>query len=380
MKDIPFSGGIREIRARGHELEAMGKKVIHMEVGEPDFDSPECAKRAAIDALARADVHYTDISGTTEFLGELAKYYNRTPGMNVDPNEHIVITCGAVEALYLTYIALLEPDDEVIVIAPYFPAYFDQIQLVGAKIVLIPTRQEDGFALSKNDLERAITPKTRIILINSPNNPSGYVMTESDMASVAEIARSHDLYVIADECYEQFLYEGRHIRMASLPGMAERTITVSSASKTFAMTGWRVGWAIVPPGTQKYFAKAHQNITTCAASFAQAGTAEAFRSAADDVGKMIAEYKRRRDMAMSYINKMNGIKAIVPKGAFYIFPKITVNMNAPEFCRYLLEEALVATVPGDNFGLPGYFRMAYCRSYEDVELAMRKMSDALAKL
>jgi aspartate aminotransferase/aminotransferase len=205
-------------------------------------------------------------------------------------------------------------------------------------------------------------------------------MTDGDLRAVAEIAEKHDIYVISDECYEQFLYEGRHTSIASLPGMADRTIIISSASKMFAMTGWRVGWAVVPPSTHRYIVKAHQNVTTCAASFAQAGVAAAFTSAWDDVAKMIGEYKRRRDMAMSYIGRMKGIQAITPQGAFYIFPRITADMSAAEFCRYILDEAGVATVPGDNFGAPGYFRMAYCRSYEDVEMAMREMTSALEKL
>ena len=376
-----MSGGIREILGRADELEAQGRDIIHMEIGRPDFDSPLCAKEAAISALKSGDVHYTDMAGTLELRSAVAEKYAREYGISVDPNKNIVITSGAIEALAASFLTILEQGDEVIVPAPYFPAYADEIAIAGGVIREVPTKMENGFRITAGDLRAAVTPKSKILLINSPNNPSGAVLTRGDLEEIAELAKEKDLWVISDECYEKFLYDGEHIPIASLPGMKERTITISAASKTWSMTGWRVGWLICPEDMKPYANKCHQNLTTCATAFAQAGVANALRNADADVKTMIDEYRRRRDMVMKWLGDIRGFEHSVPAGAFYAFPKIaSLGMDGFKFCSWLLEEAGVSTVPGEVFGAPGHIRIAYCRSYEYIEEGLRRIREAVEKL
>ncbi|MEG1642344.1 MAG: pyridoxal phosphate-dependent aminotransferase [Synergistaceae bacterium] len=381
MSSIKMSGGIREILSRADQLEKEGKSIIHMEIGRPDFDSPKSAKEAAISAINNGDVHYTDMAGTLKLRTAVANKYKKENNMAIDPLTNIVITSGAIEALTASLLTLLEPGDEVIVPAPYFPAYADEISIANGILKEVPTTIENGFRLKVEDLENAVTEKTKLILINTPNNPSGAVLTKEDLEKIAKIAIEKDLWVISDECYEKFLYEGEHISIASLPGMKERTVTISAASKTWSMTGWRVGWIICPAEMKPYVNKCHQNLTTCATSFAQAGVTEAFTSAKEDVTKMVAEYKRRRDMATKYLEEIPGIKSIIPAGAFYLFAEIkSLNLSGYELSSYLLEEAGVSTVPGEVFGAPGHIRLAYCRSYDYIEEGMKRIKKAIEKL
>ena len=381
MARIPLAGGIREILSRADQMEAQGRKVFHLEIGRPDFDSPVSAKEAVKGALDREQVHYTDMSGTEELRRAIAEKYRRENRMEVDPDTQVVVTCGAIEALMMSFLTLLEPGDEVVVPTPFFPAYADQIALAGGRLVTVPCRLEKGFRLQVEDLERALTPRTRVILLNTPNNPSGAVLTREDLAAIADLARRHDLWVLSDECYEKFLYEGEHTSIASLPGMAERTLTLAAASKTWSMTGWRVGWAILPPEVKRFAAKCHQNLSTCASAFAQAGVAEAIRSAEADVRTMVAEYRRRRDLVVRELTAMEGIDFVAPQGAFYAFPRIaSLGMEPLEFCSTLLEETGVALVPGDVFHAPGFVRLAYCRSYDYVEEALGLMAGLVARI
>ena len=381
MSIIPMSGGIREILSRANELETQGKKIVHMEIGRPDFDSPKCAKDAAIHALNSGDVHYTDMGGTQELREAIAAKYKRVNNMNVDPNKNIVITCGAIEALTATLLTLCEPGDEIIVPAPYFSAYADQMAIAQVKLVPVMTSMENHFRIQVEDLARAVTERTKAILLNSPNNPSGTILTRENLDAISKLAIERDLWVISDEPYENFLYEGEHISIASLPGMSERTVTLSAASKTWSMTGWRIGWIICPDAMRPFVNKCHQNLTTCATSFAQAGVAEAIKSAEEDVKTMVAEYKRRRDMVMSWLAKIDAIDFVVPQGAFYAFPSIKkLNMDGFKFCSWLLENAGVSTVPGEVFGYAGHIRLAYCRDYDYLEEGMERIKKAVDSL
>lgn len=381
MASIKMSGGIREILGRADELEKQGRNIIHMEIGRPDFDSPECAKNAATKALNSGDVHYTDMAGKYELRKAIADKYKDENAMNIDPERNIVITAGAIEALTATFLTILEPGDEVIVPTPYFPAYADQIAIANGIIKEIPTTMDKGFRLSVEDLKPALSSKSRILLLNTPNNPSGAVLTMQDLEEIAQFAIDNDLWIISDECYEKFLYEGTHVSIASLPGMAERTVTISAASKTWSMTGWRVGWLICPTDMRPYANKCHQNLTTCATSFAQSGVVEALKNADHNVKIMITEYKRRRDMVMEWLSRINGFEHVIPAGAFYAFPKISsLGMDGFKFCSWLLEEAGVSTVPGEVFGSPGHIRIAYCRSYEYIEEGMRRIQEAVKRL
>lgn len=381
MSSIQMSGGIREILGRADELEKQGRSIIHMEIGRPDFDSPQCAKNAAITALNNGDVHYTDMAGTHKLRNAVADKYLKDNNMQIDPDKNIVITSGAIEALTATFLTMLEPGDEVIVPAPYFPAYADQIVLANGVLVKAQTTIENEFRLKVADLKKAITNKSKVLLLNTPNNPSGAVLTKQDLEEISNLAIEHNLWVISDECYEKFLYEGEHISIASLPGMAEHTVTISAASKTWSMTGWRVGWIVCPEKMRPFANKCHQNLTTCANSFAQAGVAEAFNHADEDVKKMVLEYKRRRDMVMKWLSSTEGFEHVIPTGAFYAFPKISsLGMDGFKFCSWLLEEAGVSTVPGEVFGSPGHIRIAYCRSYEYIEEGMKRIKEAVDKL
>jgi aspartate aminotransferase/aminotransferase len=378
MSLIPLSGGIREILSRANELEKQGRRIIHMEIGRPDFDSPESAKAGVRNALENADVHYTDMSGTVELRQAIARKYREENDMNVDPVRNIIVTAGAIEALMVTFLSILEPGDEVVVPSPFFPAYADQVALANASLVNVPCRMEDGFRLRVEDLEKVLTPRTKLLLINTPHNPTGVTLTPRDLEEIANLAKERNFWVVSDECYEKFLYEGMHTSIASFPDMAERSVTIGGASKTWSMTGWRVGWLITPSEMKPYAAKCHQNLTTCSNSFAQAGVVRAFKEAKNDVDSMVAEYKRRRDMVLNYLDLLEDVDTVRPTGAFYVFPSIKrLGMKAGEFCRYLLEEWGVSTVPGDAFGCEGFVRLAYCRSYEDVEEGMQRFCRAV---
>ncbi len=381
MAKIPLSGGIREILAIADDLEAKGKNIIHMEIGRPDFDSPSCAKERVKEALDAGNVHYTDFRGEKGLRQAISEKYKTEYGLDVDANDNVLVTVGAMEAMLVAFLTLLEPEDEVIVPAPYFPGYSDQLALAEAKQVTVHCRMENGFRLQVQDLEKAITEKTKLIVLNSPNNPSGAVLTSEDLSAIAKLAREKDLWVLSDECYEKFLYEGEHQTIASFPGMEERTIIASSASKTWSMTGWRIGWLVMPSEMTPYAVKCHQNITSCGNSFAQAGVTSALREAHDDVTAMVAEYRRRRDLVIEYLKETPGMDVVVPDGAFYVFPSISrFGMTDLDFCMYLLKEKGVSVVPGEVFGSPGFVRIAYCRSYEEIEEGMKRIREAAQEL
>lgn len=381
MSSIAMSGGIREILTLAGRMEQEGRSIIHMEIGRPDFDSPECAKKVAVHAIESGNVHYTDMAGAYDLRCAVADKYRRENGMDVDADKNVVITNGAMEALTASMLTLLEPGEEIIVPAPYFSAYADEIAISDAKLVAVPTKMENDFRVRAEDIAAAVTPKTAAILINSPNNPSGTVLTRKDLEDIAALAIEKDLWVISDECYEKFVYDGEHISIASLPGMAERTVTCSAASKTWSMTGWRIGWIVAPESMRQYANKCHQNLTTCANSFAQAGVVEAFAHADGDVKAMIDEYRRRRDMVVRWLSDIKGFEAYTPSGAFYAFPRIAkLGMDGFKFCSWLLERSGVSTVPGEVFGMPGHICIAYCREYDYIEEGLSRIKKAVESL
>lgn len=382
MQTVKMTGGIREILALAEKLEAGGKSIIHMELGRPDFDSPECAKKAATFAINNGDVHYTDMGGSYELRKAVAEKYMKENGFDVHPDKNVVITTGAMEAMATALFSTVNTGDEVIVIAPFFTPYVDQIAAAGGIVKIVHAKPENAFRVKAEDIKAAVTPKTKLIIINTPNNPSGAVLTKTDLMEIAALAIENDIWVLSDECYEKFIYEGEHISIASLPQMAQRTITVSAASKTWSMTGWRIGWVVCPDEMRPYANKCHQNLTTCATSFAQTGVVEALTNPEADayVKTMVKEYKRRRDMVMSWCDKIKGFECMAPSGAFYVFPKISdLAPDGFKFCSWLLEEAGVSAVPGEVFGTPGHMRIAYCRSYEYIEEGMRRIKEAADK-
>ncbi len=383
VKQFNFEGGLYEVFQKALELEAAGKKIIHMEIGKPDFDSPEIAKDAVKKALDEGQVHYTAMAGIEPLRRAITDKYKRDHGLEYNPENEIVVTAGACEAIGVTILTLMNPGDEILVPSPYFPAYLDQAIIADVKLVEVPLRMENEFSLKVEDLESRITDKTKLILLNTPHNPTGSIISKDDLEKIAKLAIEKDLIVISDETYDQFLFEGEHFSIASVEGMKERTIVINSASKTYSMTGWRIGYAMGPAHIIKYLTKVHQNFSTCATSFAQAGAAEAYNNGEEFIAGMLEEFERRGELIYKRLSEIDGIKVLKPKGAFYAFPNIEgIGMEENEFCKYILEEAGVAIVPGGSFGEhgKGFVRMCYACSYEEIEEAMDKFEAAIKKI
>jgi aspartate/methionine/tyrosine aminotransferase len=380
MSRIPFEGGIREILAAASNIEKSGRKMIHFEIGRPDYDSPEDAKRSSAKALEEGFVHYTPLEGIQELREGIAAKEG-AKGVSYSPDDEIIVTCGAVEALMVAFITLLDMGDEVIIPTPCFPAYHDQVLLAGGVPVTVPSILSDGYHLDLDAIEKAISSKTRIVIISSPNNPSGGVIDRKSLHGLARIAEEHDLYVISDNCYEDFLYEGDLDNFSSIPGMRERTLVVNSLSKTFSMTGWRVGYIAAERSLYKYLLKVHQLLSTSACSFAQVGAAEALRTGWDMTRRMVEDFRNRKEIVLEALSRCDGLTCMRPKGAFYAFPSIeALNMESLDFCSVLLEEEGVATVPGDAFGSPRHVRIAYTCPVADVREGMNKFVSAYQRL
>ena len=384
MKNISFSGGIIEILKKASELEKSGKDIIHLEMGRPDFSSPDAAIEAAIQSLRKGQVHYSDIAGVEELRVAISEDMKANMGLDYDPYKEIVVGVGSVEGLYVAMISLLDVGDEIIMLTPCFPPYFDQAYLAGVVPVAVPLKFSNGFKIDPDDIKNSITDKTRMIMINTPNNPTGMVFTKEDLDVLADIAKEYDLYVISDETYSSFIYDGEHISIAKLPEMKERTVVVNTTSKTYSMTGWRIGYMASSPEIAKYLNKSHQNITTCPTTFAQYGAVAAYREGKPWTDMMVAEFRKRRDLVLKYYDEIEGIDYITPEGAFYVFACIDgLGVKADEFCDYILNEAGVSIVPGDSFKPEegtNFVRIAYSNSYEIIEEAMKRIKSAVEKL
>lgn len=378
MKEMDMSGGLYEIFQTALEMEEHGEKIIHMEIGKPDFDSPKIAKEALIKSLNEGFVHYTAMAGIKPLREAIAAKEKKKNGIIFDPETEIVVTAGACEALMAFMLTALNPGDEILIPSPFFSAYSDIAQIAGVKIKEVPLRFENQFELKVEDLEEAVTEKTKAVLINTPHNPTGAVIGEEELKKIAEFAIKYDLLVVSDETYDQFLFEGKHVSLYTLPGMKERTVVVNSTSKTFSMTGWRVGYIIAQKELATYLNKVHQNMSTCATSFVQVGAAKAFLEGDSFTRAMVEEFRERRDLLVEGLSKIDGIEVVVPKGAFYILPRINkLGISSREFCNQLLRQAGVATVPGDAFGKAGdgFIRMAYACSREDIILATERIKN-----
>jgi aspartate aminotransferase/aminotransferase len=377
---IKLGGGIRDIVDLANRIEAGGKKVFHLEIGRPDFDSPAIAKDTAKKALDDGKVHYADMRGELELRKALSAKLKRENSITA-PESDILVTVGAQAALMTAMMTTIDEGDEAIIPTPCFGAYITQTALLGIDVKWARCRLENGFVLQARDIEPLITDRTKMILVNTPNNPTGAVITRHELEEIAKLAQKHDLLVIADECYERFLYEGEHVSIASLPGMSDRTVTVGAASKTYSMTGWRVGYMVMPSWMTAYANRAHLAMNTCVATFPQYGYAAALNGAEADVQAMIKEYKERRDLVVDYLKDMRELDFVTPEGAFYVLPSVKkTGLSSTEFCTFMLEEAGVALVPGEAFESPGFVRIAYCKPKEYLKEAMENMKSALAKL
>jgi aminotransferase len=383
LKSVPFSG-IRRIMAEAGELEKNGASIVHMEIGRPDFDTPIHIKEAAKAALDRGEVHYTPNLGTLELRQAIARKLKSDNGLDYDPESEIMVTVGASEAVFLTAAALLNPDDELLVPDLGWVNYYSVPVIVGARLATFQVREEAAFRPEAAAVSSAVTPLTRMILLCSPGNPTGAVLQAREMDGIARLAQEHDLLVVADEIYEKLVYDGaRHVSIASLPGMRERTLVINGFSKAYSMTGWRLGYVAAPKQLMSAMLKVHQNLTTCAASFAQAGAVAALQGPQDCVVAMVAEFQRRRDMLVKALNRMPGIRCTMPEGAFYVLPNVRAfGMTSGDLALYLLREAHIAVVPGTSFGPggEGYLRISYANSYDQIQEGMERMATALERL
>ncbi len=382
MDALPFSG-IRVMMEKANQMQREGADVIHMEIGRPDFDTPQVIKQAAYDSIARGNVFYTSNYGTPELRRAIAEKLRRENGIDCSPEE-ILVTIGVGEGTYASFAAFLSEGDEVLVPDPVWLNYIHVPRFFGGVPVSYGLREENGYQIDLAEVERLITEKTKMLVINTPGNPTGTVQSRETLEGLAEIAKRHDLIVVSDEIYEKLIYGGeKHVSIASLPGMKERTITLNGFSKCYSMTGWRLGYAAAPVEFIKAMVRVHQYINTCASSFVQEAGITALEKAEPDVQEMVKEYERRRDYAVGALNAMDGVSCLTPGGAFYIFVNVkSFGRSSAEIATYLLEEAKIATVPGSAFGPlgEGYIRISYACSYERIVEGLERMRKALEKL
>ena len=382
MEALPFSG-IRVMMERANRMQKEGQDVIHMEIGRPDFDTPEVIKKAAYDSLEKGHVFYTSNYGTPELRAAIAEKLTKENNVEYAPEE-ILVTIGVGEGTYASIAAFVNPGEEVLVPNPVWLNYIHVPEFFGAVPVTYSLKEDNNYQIDMDELEAKTTEKTKMLVINTPGNPTGTVQSHETLQKLADFAKKHDLIVVSDEIYEKLVYGGtKHVSIASLPGMKERTITLNGFSKCYSMTGWRLGYAAAPVEFIKGLVRVHQYINTCASSFVQDAGVVALKEAEPDVQVMVKEYERRRNYAVKALNEMEGISCKMPEGAFYIFVNIkSLGKTSAEVADYLLDEAKVATVPGSAFGTEGegYIRLSYACSYERIVEAMARMKEAFAKL
>jgi aminotransferase len=357
------------------DIVATMKDVISLGIGEPDFTTPASILQAGIRSLQEGQTHYTSNSGTLELRKVLSAHIQQHYGVSYDPQNELVVTVGVSEALYLALTTLLNPGEEVIIPSPCFVSYQAEVILAGGVPVEIPSRVEDDFQPRPAEIEAAITPRTKAILVGYPNNPTGAVASTQTLTRILEVAEKHDLIVISDEIYDQLVYGTSHACFPALPGARGRTLLLGGFSKDYAMTGWRIGYAAGPAELIKGLLRVHQYTIMCAPTTAQDAAIEALLHGQPYVDEMVAEYNRRRNLIVSGLNDI-GLATFEPHGAFYAFPKITASgMDDETFAQKLLEEERVAVVPGSAFGAggEGFVRCSYATAYEKIEEALERM-------
>ncbi|MEE8356681.1 MAG: aminotransferase class I/II-fold pyridoxal phosphate-dependent enzyme [Anaerolineales bacterium] len=349
--------------------------VISLGIGEPDFTTPEPILEAGIDAIRNGETHYTSNAGIFELREAISDYLEEKYQVKYDPIDEVVVTVGVSEALYLALTAVINPGEEIIIPTPCFVSYQAEVILAGGVPVEVPGSMENNFQPEPSLIEAAITPKTKAIFIGFPNNPTGAVASRETLLEVSRIAEKHDLLVISDEIYDSLVYGVEHVCFASLPGMKERTITLGGFSKSYAMTGWRVGYAAAPAEILQGLVRVHQYTIMSAPSMSQLAALAAVRIGAEHVEEMRVKYDRRRQLIVNGLNEI-GLETFMPQGAFYAFPKINcTGLDDEKFSQHLLEEEKVAVVPGSAFGSggAGFVRCSYATRYENIEKALERM-------
>ncbi len=372
-----------EAAARARALEATGRKVIHLEIGEPDFDTPANVREAAKRALDAGWTHYGPFMGLPQLREAIAADSTARRGVTVDPAT-VVVTPGAKPIMFFALLALAQPGDEVIYPDPGFPIYESMTRFVGATPVPLPLREENDFRLDVDELRRLVSPRTKLIIFNSPANPTGGVLTLEDLEGIADVAREHDITVLADEIYMRILYDGaQHHSITSFPGMAERTIVLDGFSKTYAMTGWRLGYGILPEALVPAFGRLVINSVSCVASFEQVAAVEALTGPQDAVEAMVTEFEARRKLVVAGLNAIPGVTCRMPHGAFYAFPNIgATGLDGPAMADRLLHEGGVSVLSGSAFGRVGatHLRVSYANSRENLRAALDRFGEVVAGL
>jgi len=369
-----------EVLVRARALEAQGRDVVHLEIGEPDFDTPENIVEAGARALREGWTHYGPAAGLPDLREAIASYVNGSRGTSYTPDQ-VVVTPGGKPVMFFVMLALLERGHEAICPDPGFPIYGSMIDFSGAKGVPIPLREENDFRLDIDELASLMSDRTRLLILNSPANPTGGVLEREDLAAIAELAVKHDVIVLSDEIYSELLYEGEHVSIATMPGMAERTIILDGFSKTYAMTGWRLGYGLFPGDLAAPISKLMVNSVSCTSMAVQRAGLEALTGPQDKVAEFRVAFRRRRDLIVNGLNEIEGISCVLPKGAFYAFPNITgTGRSSKEFADLLLEEHGVAALAGTSFGAAGegYLRLSYATSEANIEKALARVADAVS--
>ena len=371
-----------EVLARAKALERQGREIVHLEIGEPDFDTPAHIRSAAKRALDDGATHYGPAAGLPELREAIAKDVGATRQIPVAPEE-IVVTPGAKPIMYFVITALVDPGDEVIYPNPGFPIYESVINFVGGVPVPIPLREETGFGFDLDEFERRVSPKTKLIIINSPQNPTGGVLEVDQLGRIAELARRYRIPVLADEIYKSFLYDGEFASITRFPGMKDLVIILDGFSKAYAMTGWRLGYGVMPRDLAEHVTRLMVNTNSCTASFTQWAGIAALQGDQMPVAQMVAEFKRRRDIVVAGLNELPGVSCRSPRGAFYVFPNVRkVGRPSAEVAEALLNEGGVAVLGGTAFGEhgEGYLRLSYANSEANIRKALERMRPVLARL
>ena len=377
------------ITSKAKQLKKEGQDMIILAAGEQDFNTPDNVKEAAISAIREGFTKYTDATGIIELKQAVADTFRRNNGLDYQTDQ-IVVTNGGKHAIFAALMATINPGDEVLIPAPYWVTYPEVVKLVGAKAVILPAADAAGFKLTPAQLEAAITDKTRMLILNSPSNPTGSVYTREELTGLAAVVKGRDLYVLTDEIYEKIIYdEQEHVSIATLEGIKDQCLVVNGASKAFSMTGWRMGWVAVPPSLGPVMKRIQSQTTHHPCSITQKATLAALTSPQGFMDGWVAEFDERRKYVVNRLNGIEPITCLIPKGAFYVFPSMaeccgkragkTVIRNSEDFCNYLLEH-LVAVVPGSAFGAENYFRISYAASMDDLTKALDRIEKAVGDL
>lgn len=379
LQSVPVSGTVK-ISNVVSQLRQEGVEILSFSMGEPDFGTPDNIIESCIGSLKDKFTQYTPSLGIPELRQAIARKSREENG--IDCQAANVLVTPTKHAIFMSALAFLDPGDEVLLSDPSWVTYEACIRLAGAWPVYVPTSDETGFTMTPEAVAERVTSRTKMIILNSPSNPCGSVMPREDIKAVADICQDNDLTVMSDEIYEKIIYEGEHVSIASMDGMFDRTLTINGLSKTYAMTGWRLGWMVASQENIDAMNKLQTHSVTCCTSFTQPAAVEALQGPQDEMRRMVKEFKKRRDLVCDLIDDIDGLDCVRPKGAFYVFPSYEAEMNSEDFATHLLKEAHVAVTPGGAFGPcgEGHFRLSYAASEEHIKEGMSRIDDAIRKL